>query len=314
LIRDGSQGKVSQQDLAKQLQSIRGRQVEAIRGQRNALNLRDNLDFAWGANWAANEFQNLELINGKEVLAMLQAETVAASEGPSLSYTLDGSVSLASRSDQQMVRVLQTSFTSSLYHVATPVLTSLVYREAELVNTSQQDLLAGPIAVYLDDRFVGRSEIPTVARGQTLVVGFGADPQLRARRELANRNEGVQGGNRELGFKYRLVVENFKETDTHVRLFDRMPHSDRAADIRIKLGETSDPLSENKLYVRIERPKNILRWDVTVAAGSTGEDVRIVEYEFTVDFDRNFAINVAGESPVQWQQDFEQQQRARLAH
>ena len=61
------------------------------------------------------------------------------------------------------------------------MLTSYVYREAELANSSDQDLLAGPITVYLDGRFVGRGEIPTVA-GQTFVVGFGADPQLRARR------------------------------------------------------------------------------------------------------------------------------------
>ena len=66
---------------------------------------------------------------------------------------------------------------------------SYVYREAELANSSDKDLLAGPITVYLDGRFVGRGEIPTVARGQSFVVGFGADPQLRARRALCSRRQ-----------------------------------------------------------------------------------------------------------------------------
>ena len=80
-------------------------------------------------------------------------------------YRLDGRVSLASRSDQQMVRILQNTFPSRSYHVATPILSSYVYREAKLTNSSSEDLLAGPMTVYLDGRFVGRGEISTVARG-----------------------------------------------------------------------------------------------------------------------------------------------------
>ena len=121
---------------------------------------------------------------------------------------------------------MKTDLDSEFYHVATPVLTSYVFREAELLNDSGQDLLAGPITVYLDGRYVGRTEIPTVARGEVFVVGFGADPQLRARRELAEKSEGTQGGNRELSITYRLVVENFKQDAMAVRIFDRLPHSE----------------------------------------------------------------------------------------
>ena len=35
------------------------------------------------------------------------------------------------------------------------------------------------------------------------------DPQLRSRRELVNKTDSTQGGNRETRFEYRLVVENF---------------------------------------------------------------------------------------------------------
>ena len=113
-------------------------------------------------------------------------------------------VSLPSRSNRQMVRIISTTLPSQFYHVATPVLTSYVYREAELTNDCTEDFLGGPIMVYMDDKFVGRGEIPTVARGQTFVVGFGADPQLRTRRELADKIDGINGGNRELKFNYRL--------------------------------------------------------------------------------------------------------------
>jgi uncharacterized protein (TIGR02231 family) len=199
---------------------------------------------------------------------------------------------------------------SKFYHVAVPVLTSFVYREAELANSSDKDLLAGPITVYLDDRFVGRGEIPTVSRGQTFVVGFGADPQLRARRELVDKQDGVQGGNRETKFEYRLVVENFAKEKTLVRVLDRLPHAENNVDIRVTLGDTSDPISADKLYQREERPMGILRWEIEAPPQSAGENARLIKYHFKVEYDRQFVVSLP-EGKQSLQEEFERLQRGR---
>lgn len=298
-------------EVLSQAQALRGRQYEAIVSNRNTSNFRDNTGTSWTLNGLACQFQVLELTSGKDAVAALQLGTPESTEGPSLSYKLQAPVSLASRRDQQMVRIMQTELPGKLYHVATPVLTSYVYRETEINNSSNHDLLGGPVSVYLDGRFVGRCEIPTVARGQTFVVGFGADAQLRTRRELVAKTEGVQGGNRELNFKYRLVIENYKKTPATVRLFDRLPHAHRSSDVRITLASTGTELSEDKLYQRTERPKNILRWDVEVPAGSVGEQAKLVMYEFSVEFERAFSLTAATGSQ-QLQQEFEQLQKARV--
>ncbi|NQT41444.1 MAG: mucoidy inhibitor MuiA family protein [Planctomycetes bacterium] len=311
LTPDGDGEKANQADLAQQLQAIRGKQKTAIMLFNNSRDVTGNLGLNWDANAAANEFQYLELTNPKDTLSALQLDNTGA-EGPSLSYRLEGGVSLASRSDQQMVRILQTSLASNFYHVATPVLTSYVYREAELKNTSAEDLLAGPVNVYLDGSFVGQAEVPTVARGQTFVVGLGADPQVRSRRELANKTDSVQGGNRELGFEYRLLIENYKEEPVAIRLFDRLPHTDRTGDVRVDLSPLEVALSTDELYVRRERSKGILRWDVTVPAGATGKDAHTVEYDYKVDFDRNFKLGALVKNVSEQQIEFEQLQRARF--
>jgi len=303
----------AQTELFSKYQAFKGKQQMAINRNRSTVNLSDNISSAWEANAAANEVQSLEIVGGRDLLRSLQAEEV--SDEPSLSYQLDGSVSLASRDDQQMVRILQSTFESHFYHVATPVLASYVYREAEMRNNSEVDLLAGPITVYLGGRFVGRGEIPTVARGQGFVVGFGADPQLRARRELVSKEDDYQGGNRELRFKYRLLIENYKQEPVPVRVLDRLPHAEKTEVIRVTLGELSDPLSEDKLYLRTERPKGILRWDIEVPAEATGEKVRTITYEYTVEFDRSFELTAAGGNGQQrLQEEFEQLQRQRLTH
>lgn len=299
-----------QKDLLSQLRSIRSSQHAAIEQGRNAMNFRENTDSGWAANSAANDYQQLELTGGKYLLSSLRSRDLPQNDGPSLSYQLQGTVSLSSRSDQQMVRIMQTAFKSRFYHIATPVLTSYVYREAELANDSDVDLLAGQMSVYLEGRFVGRGEIPTVARGESFVVGFGADPQLRARRELADKDESVQGGNRELQFEYRLVIENFKQEPVTLRVFDRLPHSQRDSEVRVTLGEMSDELSTDKLYLRRERPKGILRWDIEVPASATAAEARLIEYQYKVEHDRQFLLTTP-RSNQQQQQEYENLQRGR---
>lgn len=229
---------------------------------------------------------------------------------PSLTYSLRQPVSLTSRNSQQMLRITQSSLPGTFYNVATPTLSSYVYRQADLTNNSSEDFLTGPVTVYLDGKFVGRGEIATVARGQSFVVGFGADPQLRTRRELVKKEEGVSGGNRELRFEYRLVIENFKDQPALIRLLDRMPKADNGTDVRITLHPTADPLSTDKMYERVERPEGILRWDIETPAASFGEKARMVEFSYTVAHDRNFALT----APIdrnQQMQDFEQLERMR---
>lgn len=285
----------------------------AHREQRKAQQLRVSRDANWKMNVAANELQNIELVVERDAFRAMLAEAPADPEGPSVSYKLNGPVSLASRADQQMLRILETKLDTSFYYVATPILTSYVYREAKVQNTGTEVLLAGPVSVYLDGRFVGRGEVPTVAQGQSFVMGFGADPQLRARRERADRDERVQGGNREISVTYRIVLENYGQAPATVRVFDRVPLSERDTDIRVTLDEMKDDkLSTDKLYLRIEKPKGILRWEVEVPAKAAGETARILTYGYKIEFDRNLTLTTPGRTRASaMQQEFETMQKRR---
>ena len=141
-------------------------------------------------------------------------------------------------------------------------------------------------------------------------VGFGADPQLKARRDLLSKTEGVQGGNREIALRIGLYVENFKDEAVRVRLLDRLPYTASAAQIRVTLKEPTETLSDDPLYQRRERTKGILRWDVEVAAKSTGEKARSVEYAYTAEFDRNFQLTAPGSTP-RLQEEFQELQMQR---
>ncbi len=290
----GQGGQVMLKGKAGDIKALLSRQRDAIYANQNAISLEDNFKTSWGLNDTINTFACAELASSESMFATLQSQMADTTQQPSVNYQLNSPVTLPSRNSQQMVRILQTELPSMFYHVATPILTSYVYREAELNNDSKNDLLAGPITVYLDDRFVGRGEIPTVARGQQFVVGFGADSQLRTRRELVDKTNGINGGNRETKITYRLVIENYKDAETQIRIVDRIPITNNTENLRVTTLPMATELSDDEVYVRIEKPKGILRWDTTVPARAIGKTAHEIQYGFTLEYDRNYTVSLPG--------------------
>ncbi|QGJ72274.1 Mucoidy inhibitor MuiA family protein [Planctomycetales bacterium 10988] len=301
-----NQSPMVQSRIKQQVKDIRGRQQQANNDIRNSYNRGELFGNTLATNSAAMQLQQLELNGGKAVVQTLQQMNGDSVESPSINYEISGTVSVASRSDQQMVQILQTDLETEFYHIATPVLTSYVYREAKLKNGTSVDLLAGPINVYLEGRYVGRGEISTVARGQMFVVGFGADPQLRTRRELVSKEEDVQGGNRELEFKYRLVVDNYKSETVQLLLMDRLPYSQRDSEIRVTFLDSDVPLSEDASYQRQARPRGLLQWKVDASAESENEESFVLNYSYRIEFDRSFQLASPSGNEPEFQQDFEQ--------
>jgi uncharacterized protein (TIGR02231 family) len=293
----GAQGNVtdfSGNQLADQLRSISSQQQQAQISNFTAVGRAQSLESAWSANTAAAACQILEVNEPLEALTKVRSELAASMEEPSISYTLSSTVGLASRQEQQIVRIADVELEASFYHVATPVLGGYVYREAALRNSSELDLLSGPVSAFLEHRFVGRTEIGTVARGQTFVVGFGADPQVRATREILRRDTTVQGGNQVSTFAYRLSIENYKGSAIDVRLFDRVPYSNDDAELRVTLSEMSDELSKDPNFLRIDRARGILRWDLEIAPGAAGDTSRVVTYTYRLEHDRSRVLSLPG--------------------
>jgi hypothetical protein len=243
-----------------------------------------------GLNLLAGQMQQIELL-----AAAKSWRTVAQDVGDDLaseSYPLKQPVSLKTLRQQQLVQIFDLTLEAEMYHVATPLLSSYAYRESQMTNT-QTSLLSGPASIYLDDQFVGRTEIPSTANGQLLTIGFGVDPQVRTRRELMDKQEDVQGGNRKLKFAYRLVINNFKDQPIKLRLLDRMPVTREQQQLSVSLDDSQQPLSIDALYNRMERPLGVLRWDLTVPAGRHGSQAFDVQYGYSAEFDRSHVLSAA---------------------
>lgn len=239
-------------------------------------------------NRLAGELQNLDLTSQARI-ARGGSGRAQPDEDVTVTYQLAGRTSLPSRSDRQLIQIAAIPMKGEFYKVAIPVLTGFVYEEAALSNQGSMVLLAGPVATYVAGEFVGHGEIPTVAVGEGFTVGFGIDSTLRARRELVEKTETIQGGNRVVGFTYRLVIENFGTEPVTVRLFDRLPQPQRS-DIKLSLVSTGEDLSEDDAYRQGDHKKGVLRWEIDVPAQAMGMKAKAIEYQFRLEYDKQMTI------------------------
>jgi hypothetical protein len=280
----GPQSEQRQRERYAEAQQLRQKARDALIGNRSEAGWAD-------INLGAALEQSNELLAMDEDGASADVKRMARAfrEGPSVTYHLKTNLTVPSRNDQQLIEVARIEVTPEYFYKAVPVLTPHVYRLATLTNTSDHVLLPGEATMYLGSDFVGRMNLPLVAIGEQFTAGFGVDPQIQVARELSDKAKTVQGGNQVHAYGYRIRVSSFKQTPVTVQVWDRLPRAEAEA-VGVSLVSASPPLSEDAAYVRAERPKNLLRWDVKVDPGMNGEKAATVEYDFKLEYDRNVAI------------------------
>jgi uncharacterized protein (TIGR02231 family) len=243
-------------------------------------------------NTAAALEQTRDLLQSKEELLASQKGQggVVADDGPSVTYHLRGKLSIPSRNDEQVIEVAKLEMVPEYYFKAVPVLTPHVYRLANLTNKSEYVLLPGEATMYQGTDFVGRMNLPLVAIGEQFTAGFGIDPQLQVQRHLVDKSRTTQGGNQVLKYDYRILVNSFKAQPVKLQVWDRLPHAENET-AGVSLVKATPEISTDTLYLREQRPNNLLRWDLTVEPVMNGEKALTVWYEFKLELDRQVQIS-----------------------
>ncbi len=243
-------------------------------------------------NAISGKLQVLELVT-KDASRDNRNSSVTDQEGVSVVYQLPARTSLPSRADQQSIQIATLEMSGDFYKLAMPVLTSYVYDQATVANQSKIVLLAGPVASYFNDQYVGTGAVPTVAIGERFTVGFGIDSSLRATRELIDKTETTQGGNRVMNFSYRLAVENFGATPATVRVVDRLPTS-KNQDVKVTVLSNSKEPTTQPVGPSVAGTKShhagILNWSLDVPAQSLGEHATAIDYQYKLEFDKQLSI------------------------
>lgn len=242
-------------------------------------------------NEAAAAEQRLQLLTTKEEEKQVVDGDAfgGAAEGPTVTYKLPAGISIPSRPDEQIVEVTRLTLPPEYYYKAIPVLTKHVYRLANLTNKSDLIFLPGEATMYQGSDFVGRTQLPLVAIGERFTVGFGIDTSLQVNRKLVEKTRSLKGGNQELNFEYRILVNSYKPEPVNIQVWDRLPMTESEV-IAINITKTTPEICKDAIYQRDDRTKNLLRWDVTVAPNTFGEKATAINYQFKMELDKTLQV------------------------
>ena len=239
-------------------------------------------------NVFAGEEQVLELTQKADVLIAAKRRIMRI-EGVSVTYQLLHPVSLASRTDEQILQITNVKVPAHFTHIAAPVLTDFVYEETLATNTTPHVFLPGSYNAYLNGEFVGRGTIELIASGEEFTAGFGTDPQVQVVKELVTKTEHIEGGNMVSEFEYKLTVSNYGKNIIRLKLQDRMPYSPDGS-VQVKLLEAQPEISQDPEYQKTELKKGLLRWDLEIPQQAINEEAMVVVYRFRMAHEKQMAI------------------------
>ncbi len=233
--------------------------------------------------------QTNEILWTQEDAQRKQGQPGPVREGQSVTYHLETRMTVPSRNDEQVLEVTRLAMEPDYFYKAVPVLTPHVYRLANLTNKSKYVLLPGEATMYLGADFVGRMDLPLVAIGEQFTAGFGVDPQLQVQRQMVDKARTMQGGNQVLRYDYRILVSSYKAEPVNLQLWERLPHAESET-VGVTLGKAEPEVSTDPVYLREQRPNNLLRWDLKIDPAMNGEKARVVSYDFKMELDRQMTI------------------------
>ena len=86
-----------------------------------------------------------------------------------------------------------------------------------------------------------------------------------------------------------LNIKEDKTKPVKVQLWERLPRSETET-LNVTVLKSEPELCKDPLYEREKKPHNILRWDLKVEPGMTGEKAIAVSFQFKVEMDKNMII------------------------
>ncbi|KAI0687754.1 hypothetical protein C8T65DRAFT_619921 [Cerioporus squamosus] len=145
---------------------------------------------------------NSEVENNHNRRASVEEEQHADASGPpttvahrplSLSYHVDGIVALPSDGVAHKVSIAMLDFTVDLKYVSVPRKNTSAFIEGTIKNTSEYELLPGPVSVFMDESFVTKTSFNLISVNESFDCVLGIDTALRGTYNQQSRTEHEPG-------------------------------------------------------------------------------------------------------------------------
>jgi len=207
---------------------------------------------------------------------LYDAEAAPASPAPeperkfaSFEATLPGTHALPGNGEKKTFTLARREQKTKVAWRAIPSSVEGAFVAADGANESGLPVLAAPAALFLDDGFVGRGQLPDIPERAEFKIDFGKDDSVRVKRkELARVDEkgGIFTKTRRIRYRYEITAENFRKGAVPLTVRDRIPVSHNkeivVKDVEIAGGGKVAALGEGKDVVPGE-----VTWELSLGPG-----------------------------------------------
>jgi uncharacterized protein (TIGR02231 family) len=236
---------------------------------------------SWRAAEAKEETYMTMAATPAPEMAAAEIDTAKVEQnGGSVIFQISGAVDVPSDHSPHKAAVGIFRLRPQFDYVSVPKLAGAVFRRAKALNASSYTLLPGRAQLFMDDDYLGASDLGLTAPGQQFELFFGADDRLRVERGLTKRDvaKSFLGGRRRIHYAYEVRAWNHTGAAQKLTIVDQIPLPQHE-DIKVSL-DTIEPKPDR------QDDLNVLIWKLSVDAG--GEQK--ICFAFTVEHPREMAV------------------------
>ena len=156
---------------------------------------------------------------------------------------------------------------------AAPAVSKSTYVIGAMRNSADFPLLPGPVRVYIDGSFIGKSAIDCVSENERFELYLGLEQRIKVTRDLDSKKSAVSrsGSRRRLVAAYTISVRNYLTKPVELEVTDQVPVSQDSS-VKVKV---------LAIEPRTEVPdKGIITWPGELPAEGGAE----LRFEFLVDY------------------------------
>jgi len=156
-------------------------------------------------------------------------------------------------------------------YLSVPKLQELVFLRGNFKNSLNYPWLSGKADLFINQDFVGSTNLDFVPANDEVKLFFGEDKQLKVKRELLKREKsgpGFLGKTEKVYLVYKITLENLRNREVEVELQDQIPVSQNA---RIEIKEVKITPVPDK-----QEKNGLVTWKMKLDPGK--------KQEFTLNF------------------------------
>ncbi len=194
----------------------------------------------------------------------------------SVDFDIDEPYSIPCDSKPYMIDISESSLKAEYSHFAVPKIERNAFLLARVTGWEELNLVEGPANIYLDNRYVGKSQINTFNFDDTMDISLGRDQKV-----LIERNEKKEfhsrtfiGTQRKESYVYEIKLKNQHNTPIHIEIQDQYPIS-KNGDITVGVQNISSA-NENE-----ETGKLIWKFDLEPGI------LKAYELSYTIKYPKN---------------------------